>query len=242
MTANTSLSLHLSILACPGQVKGKPHTDQLCKQLHNLSLTSRRSSVFASGKVVRTGTSRGECRVPGPGQPEININDLLSRAECGLKGVRSHKGAESLALAIPILCPTQLNHAARSQLAGQAGTQLRAPLCLVPFLLPIICCRQGGPSALRQSGGGTGTSPLFASYSPDLERSQILTFSGAQRKATVPGLSRSACEGREAGTTLLPARIPPVFKCRPVPRLLHLPLGSGTWRHIVKRSSSKPDP
>lgn len=48
---------------------------------------------------------------------------------------KPHNGVESLACAVPILCPAQLSHAARSQWAGQAGTPLRGNLSPVLFHL-----------------------------------------------------------------------------------------------------------
>lgn len=38
----------------------------------------------------------------------------------------------------------------------------------------------------------------------------------------------------EAGTALLPARIPSDFKCQPVTGLFQLTQGSGTWRATIK--------
>lgn len=48
---------------------------------------------------------------------------------------QAHQGAESLACAVPILCPAQLSQAARSQWTGQAGTPLRVNLSPVLFHL-----------------------------------------------------------------------------------------------------------
>lgn len=119
--------------------------------------------------------------------------------------LEGHQAAESSALTAPILHPTQLSHAARSQDTGQAGTRLRIGSVARP---PIQA------HAVRRSDRHQ---PLSL-HQTLLDFIQVGFQASEEHKGKPPCLGHPIAPMKEGegGTTLLPARIPSAFKCQPV--------------------------